>query len=143
MRGVEVVGHAGDMMDAMQPHLIGRRGDRLRPGLGADRIFVASFRESARRRNHEIPAQRVGWFVDLKTRAVGGDFDHLPVGIGEIDAREVAAVIWPGDANTVVGQPTFPHEQGVVVPGAERDMVDPTHTIPTAHRLRPFEEREQ
>ncbi len=73
--------------------------------------------------NGRRSTERLGRLIDGPAGAARSDLQDQPVGVAEVDALEVDAVVGPGDRYLMIGQPALPLEQRLLAGRLERDVV--------------------
>ena len=136
---LQVVGDARDVVDPKECHVRRDVRDRLRVGFRRHGPLVPVAGQALVRGRDEPLAQGVRRFVDGVARTLGGDLQDLPVGVGEVDAPEVASIDRTRDPHTRVFQTALPLELGLGGGHPQGQVVDATDAPLAATGLGPLE----
>ena len=112
-------------------------------GHQGDVALVAALGQLADLGLQQGAAEGIGRLVDGEAGAVGGDLEDLTVGVLEVDALEVAALVRAGDGDAVVVEPALPPELLLGIGDAHSDVVDSADSPGAAGGLRPLEEGQE
>ncbi len=90
-----------------------------------------------------LRSERVGGFIASPSRPTRRDLDNRSVRIPDVEAREIVPVERTVYRNSEIDQPTFPHEQAIIVCDMQCKMMGAPDSGCATGRIRPFEESDQ